>query len=187
MMPTPMVVLMSRDSSAQQYNTLVRELKMNQTVFISEIVYETVNFRAFTAKMTNCAVDSLLDNPAVSTISQNIQGEAEAFQGDAVVSSRDAQSTANISPNISLVEEQHPRPFSASKKDLVIPPEFANVYEAGSLFDDASEHSTLLNGPPFHLGWLTALWTMTGLPQNDLCKYFPVSRLLWFPPGSGFR
>lgn len=91
------VVLTTEGSNRQQYESLLGELKVNKVLILDEYIYDTINFRAFTAELNDCDVGKLLGNPIISTPSLNAQGTAKSSSGGgATLRIRDDDSSAVV-------------------------------------------------------------------------------------------
>jgi hypothetical protein len=155
MSPTPVVVLMSVDSTQDQYDDLVDGFLKDNTVVSDQIIFDTVNLRAFTAELDDCDVMSLLDNPSVSTVSLNAIGTMETFTGEIPLVSRDV---------VNMTTKPHILNRTLLARD--IPEASAQLVEQGPLFDGDEE----VLGSPSHLSWLTATWAQIGLAAEGTCK-----------------
>jgi hypothetical protein len=155
--------LTTEDSTSQDYNALLAQLKTQNIVIPDKLVYDTINFRALTAELDNCDVEKLLENPTISTISLNAQGtmELRGNNSDVKVSERD-----DIKP-----EQDHNITINTSKNlnatifERNIPAASANLFLAGGLVEDGDQ----IAESPFHLAWLTATWAQRGLAGQGTC------------------
>jgi hypothetical protein len=168
MSPTPVVVLMSVDSTRDQYDNLVDGFLKSDTPVTDQIIFDTVNFRAFTAELDDCDVISLLDNPSVSTVSLDAIGNMETLAGDALLANTNSSSGSNPSvisrDVVDMTTRRHILNHTLLDRDI---PEASQELEQQGAFFDGS--APVLNSPS-HLGWLTATWAQIGLAGQDTCK-----------------
>ncbi|KAI1374021.1 hypothetical protein F4677DRAFT_461856 [Hypoxylon crocopeplum] len=160
--PTPVIVLTTRDSTRNEFDTLLSQLKINDTTITNQIVYDSINFRAFAAELDDCDVGNLQGNKIVSTISRNIQGKAETSD-DSSSTKRDSFVRGVVKdpgPILSSVEVDEGNYTMLGKR--AIPDEFRNLYVASKLKDDIGDPY------PFHLDWLTSPWAQRGLTGSYL-------------------
>ncbi|KAH8810884.1 hypothetical protein F5884DRAFT_897418 [Xylogone sp. PMI_703] len=144
--PTSVIVLTTRDSTRAEYDDLIRELVEASTLVTDQIVFDNINYRAFTASKHDCNEDLLLKNPIISTVSRPITGLLDDFinlDAGTVTKREDVSGTA-----INLTTH------SMARRDI----------PAGS---PLSLQSGELDGEqirsPFHLNYLTAPGAQTGL------------------------
>ncbi|KAK4446244.1 hypothetical protein QBC34DRAFT_411784 [Podospora aff. communis PSN243] len=172
--PTPVVLLMADGTTQQDYVEVINEIVRRNSIIITKINYEKVELRALTANMTDEAIDAMLANPKVATLSRRIQADPEVNPSDARLAPRQLKPgprTNDSSPGRSIVH----------KRGLTLPGRFDRFVEAGPLFEDNDPVSEPLNPPPFHLSWLTSLWAMTGLRQSSNSRYYAFNNYIYDP------
>lgn len=148
---------MADGTSQQDYLDVINDIVTRKSIIITRINIEKVELRALTANMTDEAIDVVLANPKVATLSRRIQADPEGRPNDPGLTRRQPSPKAQAKDS----------PSSLRKRALTLQGRFARFIQSGSLFDDATSSQAEVNGPPFHLSWLTSLWTMTGLRQSN--------------------
>ncbi|KAK0622800.1 hypothetical protein B0T14DRAFT_601476 [Immersiella caudata] len=171
--PTPVVLLMADGTTQQDYVAVIEEIVKMNSIIITRINYEKVELRALTADMTDEAIDAMLANPKVATLSRRIQADPEGRPGDSRLDRREPGPAAGTNESI---------PSSLHKRALTLPGNFGHFIQSGPLFDDDDPtNQAQQNGPPFHLSWLTALWTMTGLGGSNNARRYAFNDYIYDP------
>jgi len=154
---------MADGTTQQDYLDIIQEIVSRKSIIITRINYDKVDIRALVANMTDEAIDAVLDNPKVATLSRRIRADPERSPDESRIGRR--QPTLRPKTNIGGPNKLHERA-------LTLPGRFGRFFQAGALFDDPTTGQVQMNRPPFHLSWLTSLWAMTGLRQSsqDQCK-----------------
>lgn len=139
-------------STRSQYDELIADLKERGAIISDEIIYDTINYRAFVCDLDECERRLLYLDSIVSTISSNALGYPDERDDDATVGD-----TVNPRGLQNKTIERRINPETIKKR--------INT-DAPYLIQPSS---------PYQLGWFSSPWAKTALPDNT-CKSIKLYR-----------
>lgn len=144
-------MLLTDSTTQQDFNSLIADLKQNNTPPIQSLALEAVNFFVFTVNVDDCGARNLWENPVVSSVSINAMGSIDM---DA------EQDTSTSRRDIGLNSSSEAAMFDLHKRQQ------QGLVLAQGLTGDKDD-----SPDPYHLGWLTSPWAQIGLAgQQGTCK-----------------